>query len=250
MQLLYLAFANQKKLGMMKILKYFFLLLVIPLNAQPGLWKSGDTLDKTGQFVELPDMPKGSVFDVAPVLFTTDSAYRKYFGDSAQRLPAIDFSRYEVIGSAKCMRCAALCPDHPGCHRDACRYSRYWIRAEKTNRTVIQPKALEGCSMSKMNMGVTIITSDSMLRRSGIKCPAVDFTRSVLLTYETISDCKARFRHEFYLDPVHKWLVWRVFEEKGDCAGMMRHAFYFETARLPEHYQVVKEIYREHVFGH
>lgn len=226
-------------------MKYFLLLLVIPLQAQPGQLFTGDTLHKNEQFIKLPGLPKRSVFDASAALITSDSVYKTLFGDSAKQLPEIDFSRYELISRSYCKRCATVCNGFPGCHRDACRYSRYWIKADKSNRTEIKPLLREGYSMSGLHEGLLVISSDSMLQQNGVTGAAVDFTRTVLLTNSIFSDCNARFRHEFFLDADRQCLVWRMFEHKGGCAAMDRHPFFFETARIPQNYRVVFEIYPE-----
>lgn len=229
----------------MQILKYVFILLVIQLHAQPVPRFGGDTLSRNEQIIALPGIAKRSLFDGSALLITSDSAYKKQFADSVHLLPGIDFSRYELIGRTQCMRCATLCPDNPGCHRDACRYSRYWIKADKSSRTEITPLRREGCSISTMQESLLVITGDSMVQQYGITGAAVDFTKSVLLTTAVFADCKAHFRHAFFLDADRQCLVWRMFEQDGGCAGMDTHRFFFETDRLPKNYRVVCEIYRE-----
>ncbi len=65
----------------------------------------------------------------------TDWWYKRMVEYQRDSIPAIDFSRYDLVMFSACGYCMALCQHDKGiqsCHRAACQYEKAWFIREKT----------------------------------------------------------------------------------------------------------------------
>jgi hypothetical protein len=229
----------------MKRLLFIFLLFPCCCIAQNGPVLFGDRIPAGAKAIVLPEMKWGTGFSGRHFLVTQDSVYKALFHDSVHhRLPAIDFSRYELHGAANCIQCATVCGNRPQCHRNACRYVRSWYLLEKATLQKVEPDTiLTGYCM----VHDTIVGSDTayvwVKKYCAFKNYAPDFETTTLVLRTEFADCLATFTHSFYLDTARHCLVWRLGTADGGCRGGDLHTFAAALPRLPEGYRVVFEEY-------
>ncbi len=230
----------------MKQLLFIFLLFSLCCPAQNDLALYPGKIPPGAKPIALP-LAKLSDFSGRSTLVTTDSAYKALFHDSVHyRLPAIDFARYELHGRAGCAQCIAVCGSRPGCHRNACRYTRSWYLLDKTPWQEIHANTVVvvRCYPGKENAAV----NDSAYAALALKCPELNhftpgFDSSTVLVRSRFADGCAVFAHTFLLDTVAHTLTWRTRLTPGGCRGGNSNFFVAALPRLPEGYTVLFEEY-------
>lgn len=231
----------------MKQLLFIFLLLPLCIPAQNDLTLYPGRIPHGAKQIVLPQTKMSDFSGGSHILVTRDSVYKSLFHDSVHyRLPAIDFSRYELHGASRCIQCGVVCGNRPGCHRNACRYTRNWYLLDK--------KALQ-----KINTDTIVVTYCSAWNENGVvndtayaallqQCPELkhfspDFDSSTVLMRTRFADGCATFTHAFFLDSAARTVTWRVQLVPGGCRGSDNYSFIAVLPRLPEGYRVVFEEY-------
>ncbi len=180
-----------------------------------------------------------------------EEEYKAIFADSLHAtLPKIDFTRNELIARFYCTQCFVRCGDRPGCHPNACRYSRTWNLVEKKNRLALTVQELYGknCSYFPVFAKEIICRDDSTYSTlikscAGMKKDSVDFNQQIVVARKMYVDCAAEVKHEFYLDTAQRCLVWRLYNGYRGCHSMKEDSFIFIVPKLPEGYVVRFEKY-------
>ncbi len=180
----------------------------------------------------------------------SEENYKAIFDDSLHAtLPKIDFTRYELIARFYCSQCLVHC-DRPGCHRNACRYSRTWNLVEKNNRLALTVQELYGknCSYFPVFAKEIICRDDSTYSALLNSCPgmkkdSVDFNQQMVVARKIYVDCAAQINHEFYLDTAQHCLVWRLYNGYRGCHSMNERSFVFILPKLPQGYVMRFEEY-------
>ena len=130
--------------------KMLLILLLVPVLgfAQRDEWTKAWLLNQPDSLGKPITMPKYkyysklySVFEIGQkstyvYTITADSVYHKIFNDLPKdSLPAIDFSKQELMVYVACPQCLATCHhtgrDNEPCHRNACMYKESWYVKDK-----------------------------------------------------------------------------------------------------------------------
>lgn len=230
----------------MKRLLVMLLLFPLPLFGQFL------TDSAKGKFLILPGMATDNPFSREDILVTCEIKYRSLFPEKLHdSLPFIDFNRQELIGLKNCPQCLAICPERPGCHRNACQYVTIWYLRERKPELSASPWPVPTgpCEEYTPERRPQLVSSDSSYSRLWGKCSEAgksrpDFRKNTLAICQADADCNATFSHEFFIDSAKKTVTWRLYESYGGCRAFRKHPFVYLLPAIPAGFLLQCEIYR------
>ncbi len=254
---------------MKSLILILFLFFLQAASRLPAQSITEDTIDVI-QILSLPAIKED--YRILNTTILDELSYHALFNDEdVKKLPAIDFSKYKIVGAMTCSSCFSECKDtnnlrliknyvwdyakyhilHSRCHSGDCKYTQYWFLVARSEYPeveftlhLIDPE--KHCWFSD-----DVVDSDSAYKSVFKNCgdnslPDIDSNKYVIMARTVMGDSKARFEHSVTIDSLTKSITWKVYNIYGGCRAGNSWEYWIQIPKPPDGY---KYLFEEELVG-